>query len=157
MIFKDYYRILCIAFHSSASEIKAAYREQSKRWHPDINPDANSVKVMQDINEAYAILKDETKKTRYDKEYLLYLKSQNIKKPSVTNSKNEYQNKENFDYSVQDEQVKQDIHDAHEYAVKLVNEFLQTLKRTSKDAAKGAWDEMKFYLLGALIVSLIGW
>lgn len=61
-MFKDYYKILGISRQASAQEIKSAYRTMSKKWHPDINPGMDVTSIMQDINEAYAILKDENKK-----------------------------------------------------------------------------------------------
>ena len=60
-MFKDYYQILEITQQASLSEIKQAYRAASKKWHPDVNPGKDTTQIMQDINEAYAILKDETK------------------------------------------------------------------------------------------------
>lgn len=68
-MFKDYYKILGVAQSSSISEIKSAYRTMSIKWHPDRNPSFKAKTVMQDINEAYAILNDEEKRHRYDVEY----------------------------------------------------------------------------------------
>ncbi len=62
MTFKDYYSILEIGRFASFEEIKAAYRAMSKKWHPDMNPNVDVKHKMQDINEAYAILKDYSKK-----------------------------------------------------------------------------------------------
>ena len=61
-MFKDYYKILGIHRQASAQEIKSAYRAMSIKWHPDKNPNVNVTSIMQDINEAYAILKDEEKR-----------------------------------------------------------------------------------------------
>ena len=66
MEFKDYYAILGISRYSTADEIRTAYRTLSKKWHPDLNPGQDVSQKMQDINEAYAILKDSVKKGRYD-------------------------------------------------------------------------------------------
>lgn len=66
-MFKDYYEILDIDWHASQMEIKSAYRKQSMKWHPDRNPGLDVTAMMQDINEAYAILKDELKRERYNK------------------------------------------------------------------------------------------
>ena len=55
-MFKDYYAILEISFPSDEKEIKAAYRQQSLKWHPDRNIGRNTEEEMKAINEAYAIL-----------------------------------------------------------------------------------------------------
>ena len=67
---KDYYSILGISFNASDEEIKRAYRALSKRWHPDVNPRLDTTAIMQDINEAYYILKDSAMRVRYDAEYV---------------------------------------------------------------------------------------
>ncbi len=65
---KDYYYILGLSPSSSKEEIKAAYRQLAKQFHPDRSPDADP-QIMQDINEAYEILSDPIKKREYD-EYI---------------------------------------------------------------------------------------
>ena len=67
---KDYYSILGISFNASDEEIKRAYRALSKRWHPDVNPGRDTTAIMQDINEAYYILRDSAMRVRYDAEYV---------------------------------------------------------------------------------------
>lgn len=67
---KDYYSILGISFNASDEEIKRAYRALSKRWHPDVNPGLDTTAIMQDINEAYYILRDSAMRVRYDAEYV---------------------------------------------------------------------------------------
>ena len=71
-MFKDYYKILGVSEKASLNEIKTAYRQLSKKYHPDMNPGIDTTAWMQDINEAYAILKDETKRKRYDVERLVH-------------------------------------------------------------------------------------
>ena len=67
---KDYYSILGISFNASDDEIKRAYRALSKRWHPDVNPGLDTTTIMQDINEAYFILRDSATRVKYDAEYV---------------------------------------------------------------------------------------
>ena len=71
-MFKDYYKILDIHRHATAQEIKSAYRAMSMKWHPDKNPGTDVTNIMQDINEAYAILKDTNKRERYNQEYDIF-------------------------------------------------------------------------------------
>lgn len=69
MIFKDYYKILGIETNKvSMDEIKLAYREQAKKYHPDLNAGDNRYEErFKDINEAYKILSDSTSRKKYDR------------------------------------------------------------------------------------------
>ena len=69
MIFKDYYKILELTnTKATAEEIKQAYREQAKKYHPDINTTNQfSEERFKDINEAYKVLSNPTSKKKYDK------------------------------------------------------------------------------------------
>ena len=68
MIFKDYYKILGLETNKvSLSEIKIAFREQAKKYHPDVNSDSLSEARFKDINEAYRTLSDSSSKRKYDR------------------------------------------------------------------------------------------
>lgn len=69
MIFKDYYKILGLDTNKvSADEIRIAYREQAKKYHPDVNSGNNKFEErFKDINEAYKILSDSTTRKKYDR------------------------------------------------------------------------------------------
>lgn len=69
MIFKDYYKILEIDnYKASEEEIKQAYREQAKKYHPDINTNSKSSEErFKDINEAYKVLSNQTSRKKYDR------------------------------------------------------------------------------------------
>lgn len=60
---RDYYEILGIAKSASADEIKKAFRKLAVKHHPDKGGDEAKFK---EINEAYEVLKDESKRQRYD-------------------------------------------------------------------------------------------
>lgn len=67
MKYKDYYKILGISKSASAEEIKRAYREKAKKYHPDRNPDSpNAEQRFKDITEAYEVLRDPAKRRKYD-------------------------------------------------------------------------------------------
>lgn len=153
-MFKDYYQILEITQNATLEEIKEAYRIASKKWHPDLNHGTDTTQMMQDINEAYAILKDETKRSRYDTEYALF----NEKRYSYKQTEETYSsgNTWSYDYDVEDENLKDDINTARSYAKDLVDEFLSSLRDNSKNAAKGAWEGAKGYVCVAIILSIIG-
>ena len=69
MIFKDYYKILGLDTNKvSAEEIKVAYREQAKKYHPDLNAGDNRYEErLKDINEAYKNLSDANTRRKYDR------------------------------------------------------------------------------------------
>ena len=69
MIFKDYYKILGFDnCNVSQEELKIAYREQAKKYHPDVNGiNKNTEERFKDINEAYRTLSNETSRKKYDR------------------------------------------------------------------------------------------
>lgn len=65
---RDYYETLGVARGASTDELKKAYRKLAMKYHPDRNSgDAESEKKFKEINEAYDILKDDTKRASYDR------------------------------------------------------------------------------------------
>jgi curved DNA-binding protein len=67
MDYKDYYQSLGIARTASADEIRKAYRKLAMKYHPDRNPnDKPAEEKFKEINEAYQVLSDPEKRTRYD-------------------------------------------------------------------------------------------
>jgi len=64
---KDYYESLGLGKDASDAEIKKAFRQQAKKFHPDVNPgNARAEARFKEINEAYEVLSDSDKKARYD-------------------------------------------------------------------------------------------
>ena len=154
-MFKDYYKILGISSSATAEEIKTAYRAMSIKWHPDKNPNVDVTSAMQDINEAYALLKDSAKRIRYDVEYQEFVRESILKKPTRYESNSSYESWD-YDYSVHDETLNNDIQAARQYAKDLVSKFFKELKGASKDAAKGAWGSAKYYIFSIIAISFIG-
>ena len=69
MIFKDYYKILGLPNNKvTMAQIKTAYREQAKKYHPDVNiQNTRNEERFKDINEAYRVLSDSLSKRKYDR------------------------------------------------------------------------------------------
>lgn len=65
---RDYYEILGVSRTAGAEEIKRAYRKLAQRYHPDKNPgDSEAEARFKEVAEAYAVLSDPEKRSRYDR------------------------------------------------------------------------------------------
>ncbi len=151
-MFKDYYQILGISSSASKQEIKQAYRKMSLKWHPDRNPNVDVTEMMQDINEAYTILFDDISRSRYDNEYRAFSQQKERRQEEQSTAKTKSWN---YNYDVRDEDLRKDINAARAKAKDLVDEFLKSLKETSKVAVKGAWEGAYGYIIGGIMLTIL--
>lgn len=63
---RDYYEILGLDKKASAGDIKKAYRKLVKKYHPDVNKESGAEEKFKEIQEAYEVLSDESKRSAYD-------------------------------------------------------------------------------------------
>ena len=66
MKYKDYYETLGVKRDASEAEIKSAYRKLARKYHPDVNKTKEAEEKFKEINEAYEVLGDKQKRSRYD-------------------------------------------------------------------------------------------
>ena len=64
---RDYYEILGVARGADETEIKRAFRNQARKFHPDVNKAADAEARFKEINEAYEVLGDHSKRAAYDR------------------------------------------------------------------------------------------
>jgi DnaJ-class molecular chaperone len=65
---KDYYQILGVSRAADEKDIKKAYRQLARKYHPDVNPGNQAAEArFKQINEAYEVLSDAEKRKKYDK------------------------------------------------------------------------------------------
>ena len=81
MEYKDYYKILGVERDASQDQIKQAYRKLARKYHPDINKEANAENLFKDIGEAYEVLKDPEKRVAYDQFGANWREGQNFEPP----------------------------------------------------------------------------
>jgi len=130
--FVDYYKLLGIDPKAGPQEIKHAYLNQIKRWHPDKNPDrqAEAEEKTKVLNQAYHILGDEERRKNYDR-MLRFTRGKD------------------FAEFINDETIRNKINRAYP-ALKKVLENVQQLYALFKDAVKGN------YKMHAANVAMIG-
>ncbi len=64
---RNYYEILGVSREATPEEVKKSFRQLARKYHPDVNPDNKTAEeTFKDINEAYDVLSDETKRAEYD-------------------------------------------------------------------------------------------
>lgn len=64
---RDYYEVLGLSKGADDAAIKKAYRSLAKKYHPDMNPgDKEAEQKFKEVNEAYSVLSDPDKKSKYD-------------------------------------------------------------------------------------------
>lgn len=169
-MFVDYYAVLEIDFFSSIEEIKAAYKKQALKWHPDRNIGLDTTYRMQQINEAFLILKDTEAKGRYDLEYRKYYQYNNEKQNSKTendSAKNSEKRQSSYTtsefedstYQINDDVLDKWMSNARVQAVSLAKQTIEDIIGMSKasgqamaNAALGGL--FRFFIFGIIMFVL---
>ncbi len=130
--FVNYYELLGVDSKAGTQEVKQAYLNQVKRWHPDKNPDrtAEAEEKTKVLNQAYHILGDAERRKNYDR-MLRFTRGKD------------------FDEFINDEAIRNKINKAYP-ALKKVLENVRELYALFKDSVKGD------YKLHTANVAMIG-
>jgi DnaJ-class molecular chaperone len=94
MAFTNYYIVLGVDNTASSAEIKTAYRQLAKKFHPDKNQGNKAAEdFFKEVQQAYGVLSDPEKRRKYDLKFSYTTTRENYKKsgPSVPYTGNAYQ------------------------------------------------------------------
>lgn len=64
---RDYYEVLGVPRNASQDDLKSAFRNLARKYHPDVNKEPGAEKTFKEINEAYGVLSDPDKRAAYDR------------------------------------------------------------------------------------------
>ncbi len=65
--YRDYFKVLGVERNANSNDIKRAFRELARKYHPDVNPgDSTAEERFKEVNEAYEVLSDPEKRRRYE-------------------------------------------------------------------------------------------
>ena len=147
---KDYYKILGISKDASNQEIKSAYRELAKKWHPDVCNEPNAHEKFIEISEAYEILKDPVKRQQYDQHFKY---KQQVKQEKYSESdyqrNREYENTStNKNYEAFRRAQEEARRKAQEYANTNIEDFMNTVLGVVFEVGKRAGKAVIYALEG---------
>jgi molecular chaperone DnaJ len=63
---KDYYKTLGVGKNASKEDLKKAYKNLAKKYHPDLNKEAGAEEKFKELNEAFSVLADDQRRGQYD-------------------------------------------------------------------------------------------
>ena len=134
---KNYYILLGVNSTATPDELKVAYRNLAKKYHPDINPNNKSAEdFFKEIQQAYNVLSDPEKRKAYD-----------LKLFGSTQNTNKYNTNNNYNYT-------QYNGNAYQYAQQQANtknQFYTTRKATPKKRDKSE----RYQILASIIIAFI--
>ena len=63
---RDYYEVLGVSRNASESDLKSAFRNLARKYHPDVSKESDAEARFKEVGEAYEVLKDPEKRAAYD-------------------------------------------------------------------------------------------
>lgn len=149
--FINYYEILGVSRDASSEEIKKAFRELSKKYHPDLNQGVDQ-SIQQQINEAYEVLKNVTKRAEYDTKFAEYERSEQERANAARETAYQRQKTEqqhSYSQSPKQEYYRRtyESRDYENFQQQRENrqsaQKKETAKTSFRDTIKQAWEEVK--------------
>lgn len=67
VVHADYYSTLGVAKNADKKQIKSAYRQLARKYHPDVNKEPDAEQKFKEISNAYEVLSDDSKRQIYDR------------------------------------------------------------------------------------------
>jgi len=153
VIFKDYYAILEISREATHEEIKNAFRIQALKWHPDRNPHQDTTRQMQDLNEAYLVLRDFEARKRYD---IAYKNFKEVKQNYQDYSQSaDISDNSEYSFDVSDDTLKRWIENARRQAVDLAQQTIKDFKGMAKVGIEAGAKEIGSQIVKSLVIGVI--
>ena len=138
---KDLYKTLNINFDATLDEIKSAYRKLVRIYHPDVSKKSGNEEIFKEIQEAYEILSDDTKRRKYDVLHGFYTerikKERDKKKTKVKDNYADFVKEAKKEY----QEVQSDEEQKPETFTETINEALDNLFYGKKLNNKGKKSE----------------
>ncbi len=160
---KTLYEILEVSETASKEIIEKAYKVLAKKYHPDLQPieqKEEAEKIMKQINEAYNVLIDETKRKAYDTQ----LKEE--REAKIEKNSSYYNNEEN--QNTQYQNMQEELKRRNEIERKMQNEIKQQYEQKYQEAYEGylrrlgykikykwTWKNYRDFLIAILIIIAI--
>lgn len=141
---EDYYKILGVDRKATTMDIKNAFRNLAKKFHPDKNKSFEAHEIFVKINLAYENLKDKTSREKYDEEYAQFLKRKTQDERYNSTGKERYYDK---DWARRQEEFKKK---AESYSAMDFGDFegvLDSIAYVGKKIKRGAEAVWGFVLL----------
>lgn len=163
---KTLYEILEVSENASKEVIEKAYKVLAKKYHPDVQQDENKIKAeqkMKEINEAYAILSDDTKRNSYNEELARkrteeaakQINNYQTQQNTTYYQNNQYQKNMEAEYRRKEKQMRQNMQAEYQEMYKETYEdYLRNLGYKVKH--KWTWKNFRDFLITISIMVAMG-
>ncbi|MGN1269505.1 MAG: J domain-containing protein [Clostridia bacterium] len=167
---KTLYELLEVSETASKEIIEKAYKVLAKKYHPDLQKEEDKEKAeqkMKQINEAYDILSDDTKRAKYDEELKFKRQQEEIQKNQAQNSQtqnNQTIATNNYNQNYNQEQTQEELEKMRQKINEMQNQYQQKYQQAYEGYLKSlgykikykwTWDRFKDLLKTILIMGII--
>lgn len=167
---KTLYELLEVSETASKEIIEKAYKVLAKKYHPDLQKEEDKEKAeqkMKQINEAYDILSDDTKRAKYDEELKFKRQQEEIQKNQAQNSQtqnNQTIATNNYNQNYNQEQTQEELEKMRQKINEMQNKYQQKYQQAYEGYLKSlgykikykwTWDRFKDLLKTILIMGII--